>query len=242
MNRRRFLGALCVISLAFVVVADGNAGAVPSWAYYSYQDYQSRPHYRAFTISRTTGKHDKALGYAYAGRTVDEAVRRATKACDDKAASYDVKYECELHSVGDIDVSGLPASEVAAAKQFYQRNRKATSDDFASRFTAGTAAMLLDAARIGDAAGVQTLLGQGVDVDARTDIGETALILAAFGGHAKTVEALLAGGADVNAKSNFGSTALMRAAFRHESLASTQLDVGGYREIIRLLEQAGARQ
>ncbi len=102
--------------------------------------------------------------------------------------------------------------------------------------------MLLDAARIGDAAGVQTLLGQGVDVDARTDIGETALILAAFGGHATTVEALLAGGADVNAESKFGSTALMRAAFRHESLAATQLDVGGYREIIRLLVQAGARQ
>ena len=211
-------------------------------AYYSYQDYKSRPHYRAFTISRTTGKHDKALGYAFAGRTVDEAVRRATKACDDKAASYDVKYECELHSVGDIDVSGLPASEIAAAKQFYQRNRGATNDDFASRLTGGTAAMLLDAARIGDAAGVRTLLGQGVDVDARTDIGETALILAAFGGHAKTVEALLAAGADVNAESDFGSTALMRAAFIHESLASTQLDVGGYREIIRLLEQAGARE
>ena len=53
---------------------------------------------------------------------------------------------------------------------------------------------------------------------------------------------LLLGGADVNAEINFGSTALMRAAFRHESLASTQLDVGGYREIIRLLRQAGARQ
>ena len=195
-------------------------------------------------ITSTWKRYGVATHYYRAG-TVDKAIAGALDNCqkiamDGKHAA--TSFDCKLHSIGNIFVHRMNDEELKAAIQFYQRNRNATNDDFASRFTAGTAAMLFDAARIGDAAGVRVLLDQGVDIDGRTDIGETALILAAHGGHAKTVEALLAGGADVNAKSNFGSTALMRAAFKNESLASTQLDVSGYREIIRLLKQAGAKK
>ena len=48
------------------------------------------------------------------------------------------------------------------------------------------------AAKKGDVAAIEVLLAEGVDVNARTDYGITALILAAQRGHTEAVKALLA--------------------------------------------------
>jgi ankyrin repeat protein len=53
---------------------------------------------------------------------------------------------------------------------------------------------------------------------------------AALQGHNDTVQALLAQGADVNAKDNDGGTALI--------LAKEE----GHKEIVRILEEAGAKE
>jgi len=88
---------------------------------------------------------------------------------------------------------------------------------------------LIQAAEEGDIAKITTLLTQGADVNARSEIGWTALIAAAEEGHTEIVEMLLTKGADVNAESENDCTALMLAASN------------GHTEIVRLLKQAGAK-
>jgi ankyrin repeat protein len=70
---------------------------------------------------------------------------------------------------------------------------------------------LIAAASDGDANAVQVLLARGADVNAKTNNGQTALMLASGYRHLDVVQALLAAGADVNAKDSRGRTALSLA-------------------------------
>ena len=88
---------------------------------------------------------------------------------------------------------------------------------------------------------MQELLDQGVDVDAKDDIGDTALMRAAGGGHLETVTALLSGGANVNAKNTGGVTVLNKAVTGLEFGRNlTDQEVERYRKTIRMLKEAGA--
>lgn len=89
---------------------------------------------------------------------------------------------------------------------------------------------LLDAARQGDTATVQSLLSQGANVNATDAHGGTALMFAAVNGHTSTVQALIDAGADVNRAHDFGKAALMLATEK------------GHTAVIDLLVQAGATQ
>ena len=62
---------------------------------------------------------------------------------------------------------------------------------------------LFAAARKGDVAAVKALLDKGVDVNAKTNYGATALSYACDKGHAEVVKLLLERGADPNAKDTF---------------------------------------
>jgi len=73
------------------------------------------------------------------------------------------------------------------------------------------AAALRQAAESGDVAGLQTLLGQQVDIDARDSGGRTALMLATLHGQGSVVDTLLAHGADPNAADARGTTPLQAA-------------------------------
>lgn len=74
------------------------------------------------------------------------------------------------------------------------------------------ATVMEKAAQSGDADRVRSLLAQGTAVDARYDIGRTALMMAAIKGRTSVVEALLDAGADPNLQDNNEQTALMLAA------------------------------
>jgi len=76
--------------------------------------------------------------------------------------------------------------------------------------TAGVTEDLIEAARRGDTAAVQSLLTKGADVNAKGRNGATALIWASENGHLEVVQALLAKGAAVNAKNDDGVTALIK--------------------------------
>ena len=77
---------------------------------------------------------------------------------------------------------------------------------------------------------VNALLDKGADIDARSNDGSTALILAAQQGATSSAKVLLARGADVNAKTNDGETALTIATSK------------GHKGIVQPLEDAGAKE
>jgi ankyrin repeat protein len=105
---------------------------------------------------------------------------------------------------------------------------------------------LIYAARAGYTAIVQMLIQKGAKLEAKikkvnlgiirpdaqyhiqTNVGQTALIAAAKFGHTETVKVLLSNGANINAKTDSGETALMLAK--------------KYPEIVKLLQQAGAKE
>lgn len=90
-------------------------------------------------------------------------------------------------------------------------------------------ARLRAAAALGDLAAVEALLDGGVEVDAASEYGATALSLAADKGHRAVVKALLDRGAAVDgADSFYNSTAISWAAYN------------GHEAVVRLLLAAGA--
>lgn len=76
---------------------------------------------------------------------------------------------------------------------------------------------------------IKFLLKRGVDIDARNDQGETALIIAAWYGREELVELLLKKGADPNVKTREGLTALNVAK------------VNGYDSIVKKLLAHGPK-
>ncbi len=88
---------------------------------------------------------------------------------------------------------------------------------------------LLGAAKRGDAAAVTALLAKGVDVNARTTYGATALAFASDKGQVEVVKVLLRHNANVNTRDSFyNATPLTWALDR------------GHAEIVRALLEAGA--
>jgi ankyrin repeat protein len=86
---------------------------------------------------------------------------------------------------------------------------------------------------------VKALIDKGADPNiVGLNNGRTALINAAKLGLSDIVEALIAGGADVSTRDNAGKTALSEAS-RQLRESSGYI---GYKVIIQLLKQAGARE
>jgi ankyrin repeat protein len=84
------------------------------------------------------------------------------------------------------------------------------------------------AAYKGDTEETSQLLAEGVEIDAKNEYGNTALMIAAIKGHLEIVKGLIAGGADVNERNRAGSTTLILAAKK------------GHLEIVKALLAAGA--
>lgn len=70
---------------------------------------------------------------------------------------------------------------------------------------------LLSAASSGDTAAAARLLGQGADVDAKNNQGDTPLMLATKSGKIDTAKLLIEKGSNLEAKNNVGETALVAA-------------------------------
>ena len=87
---------------------------------------------------------------------------------------------------------------------------------------------LLSAASSGDTAAATRLLGEGADVDAKNNQGDTALLLAVKSGKIDTARLLIEKGANLEAKNNVGETALIAAC------------TSGHAEIAQLLVEKGA--
>src|SRR5260370_42106549 len=88
---------------------------------------------------------------------------------------------------------------------------------------------LWTSAKKGDPKAVEALLAKGLDVNAKTDYGATALHYAADKGHAEVVKILLKHKANVNAKDTFYTATPITWAQMHENW-----------EIVKLLVESGA--
>ena len=85
-------------------------------------------------------------------------------------------------------------------------------------------AELMEASLRGKSNGVELLLDEGADINARDKNGQTVLMAASSEAHVDVVKLLLARGADINAKGEDGLTAL--------TAASSQ----GRQEVVNILE------
>ncbi len=86
---------------------------------------------------------------------------------------------------------------------------------------------LRDAASEGDREAVARELDSGVDVDAASESGATALMYAAYGDHAAVVTDLLEAGADADHGDRFGDPAINWAAYGGAAAAVDELLAGG---------------
>src|SRR5712671_6078091 len=98
----------------------------------------------------------------------------------------------------------------------------------ATQAAAGARAPLADAAEQRDKAGIRTLLGAGVDVNAAQVDGTTALHWAAYHDDVEMVALLVRAGASVNAVNRYGVPPLAQAC------------TNGNAGIVKLLLEAGA--
>ena len=90
---------------------------------------------------------------------------------------------------------------------------------------------LFDAARRGDAAGVERLVANGVDIDEPGRNAETPLMAAALAGKVAIAELLIGRGADVMARNTGGFTSLHAAAYSgSEAIARLLLEHGAVLE------------
>ncbi|MDQ0755448.1 ankyrin repeat domain-containing protein [Arthrobacter sp. B3I4] len=94
--------------------------------------------------------------------------------------------------------------------------------------TLALAHRLLDAARQGDSALLESYLAAGVPAALTSAAGDSLLMLAAYHGHADTVRLILKHGGDANAANDRGQTPLAGAVFK------------GYTDVVKVLTGAGA--
>jgi len=93
--------------------------------------------------------------------------------------------------------------------------------------SAGRAVELVDAARRGDTAVVESELQRGVDANSQSADGTTALHWAVYNDDAALVEKLVRAGADANAVNDYGSTPLSEAAVvGNPAIVALLLDAG----------------
>jgi ankyrin repeat protein len=139
----------------------------------------------------------------------------------DNGADVNARATLEVHNMTPLHSIAGEGGLLIVQRVLFSKSGGANAEDFeklrgdAEKMTAKIAELLIT---------------KGADVNAKTDDGSTALILAAQNGNMEMVKLLLQKAADVNIKTNEGKTAY--------ELAKSK----GHTAIVRLLEKAGAKE
>ena len=130
-----------------------NSASVPAPEGYDseFDNYLNKPHYKAFVVTETatrdaasaeqsqpakgkvsasgSGTSGPSFGRAWGQSTVERAIAAALDNCQRAQKLFDIQLECRIHSLGDIDVSGLRDEGVQRAIEVYRGNVFATRED-----------------------------------------------------------------------------------------------------------------
>lgn len=220
-------------------VAPGTA--LPSAAQVPFQEYlivPQTPGFKAFAVALESGQWGQSAALSKPGI----AIRRAIENCSRGSAR-----DCQLFAVGNIVVLGLADWQIEVAIILNQVKPGATNGDLesvTSRNDDATVAalrrsVLHEAAEMGRTDAMAAMLDLGIDIDARSDIGATALCYAASRGHDMAVQLLLDRGANINARNGVGMTPLGLAVLANNFARHRAYLAAGYDATIRLLKGAG---
>ena len=235
--------SVCAVALG-VAVSGGTAVAAADLspqAQRPFQAYLKLPHilgYRAFVIEPESGAWGKSSGYGQPGIAVDQAI----EGCQWRSAR-----KCQVYAVGDIVTFGLADWTTGVAIALYRVKRGATNDDLEAVISRGddAAALALSrsvfhaAAEMGIANAVAAMLDRGIDIDAESEVGATALSYAAARGHREAVALLLDRGANVNARNGVGKTALGVALLAANFARARSYLAADHDAVIRMIVDAG---
>jgi len=251
----------CTVAFAVSLAAPGGTAvfaADPSplaelspQAQIPFEEYLEEPHrlgYRAFVVEPETGAWGKTTGFGRPGVAVEQGLE------DCRLRNL---RDCRVFAVGDMIVLGFADWKIEVAVVLYRVERSAGNDDLeAVTAEAGAAevamsggggaaavvlrrALLHAAAEMGYPGTVAAMLDRGIDVDAGSEIGATALSYAASRGRREVVALLLARGADVNARNGVGMTALGVALLANNFARPRDYLAADHDAVVRLIVEAG---
>lgn len=173
-------------------------------------------------------------GRRHVSRVIDQMLsgKRAVLAYFEKPCEESQRLELSLEGFTETleTARRLPDKQMRALEeQVLAVKAELARKEAEARLTESPSEALLLAAREGHVVHVIASLGEGADVNVRTESnGYTPLLWASARGHTEAVRLLLDAGADVNLQASDGQTALMRAADN------------GHADIVQLLLDAGA--
>ena len=93
---------------------------------------------------------------------------------------------------------------------------------------------------MGSVHALKAMLDRGVDIDAKSPVGSTALLYAASRGQYAVVAHLLEHGADVNARNNIGRTALSLASIAKNLAQQRNYRMADHNGVVDLFNKVGA--
>ena len=109
----------------FGMLAGCEGSSIPTDFWGDFENYQTKPHYRAFAMTKGGHSTQRAIGFAWNRGSVDAAIEKTLETCDE----YRDFQDCRIFYIGDINVEGMSDEEIEHAKEVYRRNRSATNDD-----------------------------------------------------------------------------------------------------------------
>jgi hypothetical protein len=203
-----------------------------------YRDVSHRLGYRAFAVAPKSGGWGQSTELSRPGIAVDQAIQD----CQRRSAR-----DCQVYAVGDIIVLGLADWKIDVAVMLYRVKPSAIDDDLEAVTSRGGGAeavtlkrsVLHAAAEMGRAGAVAAMLDRGIDIDAGSEVGATALSYAAARGRREIVALLIERGADVNARNGVGKTALGVAMLANNFARPRDYLAADHDAVIRLLTDAG---
>ena len=130
--RKPVLLVAASVALAGCAAGSGGYDLTPT-EYPYYQIYLKQAHYKAFVRAKVTEGQGIFLYPIHQARDLEAAISHAMENCNSRRGAI-AHAGCQLHSLGNVDVSGLNEQELARAIAVYKRKRDFTSADLPAAF------------------------------------------------------------------------------------------------------------